>query len=195
MNRGNLRLAILALALGAAVSAAVPARAADLFQADAVHSSVVFRVKHMNTSYAWGRFNEISGTFALDEKDPAQSRLEFLVKSASVDTGNEKRDQHLKGPDFFNTVQYPTITFQSKSVATTAPNTFEVSGDLTLHGVTKPVTLKVTRTGSGKDMKGTAIAGIESTFAIRRADYQMNKMAPAIGDDVWINVSVEGVKK
>ena len=92
-----------------------PARSADTFAADPAHSSVIFRVKHMNTSYAWGRFNDIAGTFSLDEADPSKSHARIQVKTASIDTGQPNRDQHLKSPDFFNAVQYPTITFTSKS--------------------------------------------------------------------------------
>lgn len=170
------------------------ARAADSYQADPVHSSVVFRVKHLNTSYTWGRFNEILGTFSLDPADPSKGSLTFQVKADSVDTGNAKRDQHLKGPDFFNVVQYPTIAFTSKSL-TKAGDGYEAKGDLTLHGATKPITVRLTPTGTGKTMTGAAIAGIEATFVVKQSDFGITKMAAAIGDDVWVNVSVEGVKK
>jgi polyisoprenoid-binding protein YceI len=170
-------------------------KAADSYQADTTHSSVVFRVKHMNTGYAWGRFNDITGSFVLDDQDPTQSQFEFQVEAASIDTGQAKRDQHLKSPDFFNAVQFPMIAFKSKAVASAGPSTFEVTGDLTLHGVTRPLTLKVVRTGAGKGPTGKPIAGIETNFAIRRSGFQMTKMVGPVGDDVWINVSVEGVKQ
>ena len=95
----------------------IAAHAADTFAADPVHSSVVFRVKHMNTSYAWGRFDNVAGSFALDQADPTQSKLTFTVKAGSVNTNNPARDNHLKSPDFFNAVQYPNITFASESVS------------------------------------------------------------------------------
>ena len=184
-----------AFALTAALSASITtARAADTYGVDAVHSSVVFRVKHMNTSYAWGRFNDLSGSFSLDPAAPAQSKLQFTVKADSVDTGNAKRDQHLKGPDFFNAVQFKTISFVSKSVAK-AGDAYEVNGDLTVHGVTKPVTVKLTPTGAGKGPTGAAIAGIEANFTVKQSEFGITKMAAAIGDDVWVNVSVEGVKQ
>lgn len=182
----------LAVAAGLAGLSAVPqARAADTFQVDTVHSSVVFRVKHMNTSYAWGRFNDITGTFNLD---PAAGSLNFTVKADSVDTANAKRDQHLKGPDFFNAVQYPKVTFVSKSVAKSG-NNYEVSGDLTLHGKTKPISIVVTPTGAGRGPTGAPIAGIDTNFTIKQSDFGITKMAAAIGDEVWVNVSIEGVKK
>lgn len=190
-----LRLSGWFVALGVATGIAAPAaQAADAFTADPVHSAVVFRVKHMNTSNAWGRFNDISGGFVLNEADPSQSQLEFQVKAASVDTGNAKRDQHLKGPDFFNAVQFPIIQFKSKSV-TKASDGYDVSGDLTLHGQTRPIQIKVVPTGSAKGPTGVPIAGIDASFFVKQSQFGMTKMAGAIGDDVWVNVSIEGIKK
>ncbi len=88
----------------------------------------------MNTSYSYGRFNDIAGQFALDDKDPKKSHLDIVVKTESIDTANANRDKHLSGPDFFNAVQYPTIAFKSKSVAKAGADTYQVQGDLTLHG-------------------------------------------------------------
>ncbi|MHC5540281.1 YceI family protein [Singulisphaera rosea] len=178
------------LALG---SGSVPTASGQTFTVDAVHSSVIFRVKHANTSYAYGRFNEISGQFAIVDQNPAQSHFDFQVKTASIDTGNAKRDEHLKSPDFFNAVQFPTIAFKSTSVTKTAPETYQVAGDLSLHGVTRPIKLSLKRTGTGKDMKGKAIAGLEASFfAIKRSEFKMANMVGPIGDDVWVTVSVEG---
>lgn len=174
--------------------ASSPARAAEAYAADPVHSSVVFRVKHMNTSYAWGRFNAIAGSFALDPEDPAVSKLEFTVKAASVDTNNKDRDNHLKGPDFFNAVQYPNISFASKSVVKSAGG-FEVTGTLSFHGVTKPLSFVLVPTGTGKDMRGHAIAGISAGFTVKQSDFGITKMAGAIGDEVNVYVSIEGQKK
>lgn len=190
MRQSVRALATLTVGLAAAAGAPRPA-AAETYQADPVHSSVVFRVKHMNTSYAWGRFNDLAGTFTLD---PSGGALKFQVKAASVDTGNARRDGHLKGPDFFNAVQYPTIAFASKSVVRSG-NVYEVTGDLTLHGVTKPVTFRLTPTGSGKGPTGAPIAGIEASFTIKQSDFGITKMAAAIGDEVWVNVSVEGIRQ
>ncbi|SIN73304.1 Polyisoprenoid-binding protein YceI [Singulisphaera sp. GP187] len=177
--------------MGLSLGHANPA-AAQAYKVDTVHSATVFRVKHMNTSYSYGRFNDISGQFSLDEKDPKNAHLDIVVKTDSIDTANANRDKHLKSPDFFNAVQYKTISFKSKSVAKSGADTFQVHGDLTLHGVTKPLALTVTRTGAGKDMKGKPVAGFETEFAIKRSDFNMNKMLEGIGDDVKIVVSVEG---
>jgi len=187
-----------ALALLSAVALSVTgvrdSVAADTFTVDTVHSAVVFRVKHMNTSNAWGRFNDIAGTFALDESDPSKSLLDFQVKTGSIDTASAARDKHLKSPDFFNAVQFPVISFKSKSVSKGAEG-YDVTGDLTLHGVTKPVKVKVLPVGSGKDPRGTVIAGIDATFTVKQSEFGMSKMVGPIGDDVWVNVSIEGGKK
>lgn len=169
------------------------AHAGETYQADPVHSTVIFRVKHMNTSFFWGRFNEITGTFALDSADPSQVKLDFQVKANSVDTGNAKRDQHLKSPDFLNAVQFPTITFASKSVEKSG-NAYLVTGDMTMHGATKPITVQLTPTGTGRGPTGAEIGGIEASVTIRQSDFGIKKMAGLIGDDVWINISVEGAR-
>jgi polyisoprenoid-binding protein YceI len=179
----------------AAVAAALPAlaAAAETFQVDPVHSSVNFRVKHMNVSYSYGRFNAISGTFTLDPTDPAKSAFEFNVRADSLDTGSPKRDGHLKSPDFFNVRQYPSISFKSKSVASAGENAYDVTGDLTLHGVTRPVTLKVEQTGKGPGMAGRgAAAGLLTTFNIKRSDFGMKGMVGPVGDDVRVEVAIEG---
>ena len=183
------------LTLSAAIAAGSPGalRAADTYTADPVHSSVVFKVKHMGTSTAWGRFNALAGSFTLDSADPSKSKMSFTVKADSVDTNNKARDNHLKSPDFFNAAQYPDITFASKTVAKSADG-YEVSGTMTFHGVTKPLSFVLVPTGTGKDMKGTAIAGVDATFTLKQSDFGITKMAAAIGDEVTVFVSIEGVK-
>lgn len=185
------------LLLGAALlvlPASRDAQAADTYAVDAVHSAVVFRALHMGASHAWGRFNELSGTFSLDEADPARSVLDFQVKTASIDTGNPARDKHLRSTDFFNAIQYPTITFKSKSVAKVG-EAYEVTGELTLHGMTRPLKVKVVPVGAGKGPMGAAIRGIDASFFVKQSEFGMTKMVGPIGDDVWVNVSIEGTKK
>jgi polyisoprenoid-binding protein YceI len=170
------------------------APAVESYVADPVHSSIVYRVKHMNVSYFWGRFDSFAGAFTLDEANPVESQFEFSVKVDSIDTANAKRDQHLKSPDFFNAVQFPTITFKSQSVKKTG-DAYEVVGDLMLLGVTKPVTVKVVPTGKGKGPTGAPIAGIEATLSLKRSDFGMNKMVGVVSDDVWVTVGIEGQRK
>ena len=185
---------IVFLSIPICLAAAAAAIASDTYQADPVHSSIVFRVKHANTAYFWGRFNEISGSFTLDEADAGAVDLQFQVKTASVDTANPKRDEHLKGPDCFNAAQFPTITFKSKS-ARSSGSGYEVQGELTLHGVTRPVTVRLTPTGTGKGPTGKPIGGIEASLSIKQSDFGITKLAPMIGDIVWVNVSVEGTRQ
>ena len=172
----------------------VPISAAT-YHVDSAHSSVSFMVKHMNASFAMGRFNAIGGTFVVDEVDPSASKFDITIKTESIDTANAQRDAHLKNADFFNAKQFPVIAFKSKTVKTGAEKgSFEVAGDLTLHGVTKPITVKITHTGTAKSPQGT-IAGILSTFTIKRSDYGMKGMLGPIGDDVTITFSAEGGAK
>jgi len=179
----------------ALLSAAAPA--AESYKVDNVHSTVIFRVKHMDASYAYGRFNEMAGSFSIDEADPARTTLDFQVTADSVDTNSAKRDQHLKGPDFFNAKEFPKITFKSKDVKKVGKDAYEVVGDLTLHGVTRPVTVKVAAIGTAKRpvvMGGGYAAGFEGQFVVNRSDFGMKGMVGPIGDEVRVTVSVEGTR-
>jgi polyisoprenoid-binding protein YceI len=190
LTRGSLVAVVLAgLAFGDS-----QLRAADTYKIDAVHSTVLFRVKHMGASYSYGRFNAIDGTFALDAKSPTQAAFDVTLKTDSIDTHNAGREKHLMGPDFFNAAQFPTIHFKSKSVAGGADGALDVAGELTLHGVTKPVQVTLTPTGMAKDPRGRTIAGVEGTFKIKRTDFGMTGMLQGVGDDVQITVSLEGGK-
>lgn len=199
-------LALVLLAGGAAVLTAsapatiaapapAPAKAADVFTVDAVHSSVVFRIKHMNVAPFYGRFNNAAGAFNLDFAKPEGSVLDVSVKTEDVDTANAGRDKHLKSEDFFSAKEYPTISFKGKAFKKTGDATMEVTGDLTLHGVTKPVTAMVEATGTGKGRGGEAIAGLEAKFTIKRSDFGMTNMVGPIGDEVNLMIGLEGAKK
>ena len=170
-------------------------QSADTYQIDPGHSSFIFRIKHMNTSFLYGRINTSSGTLVVDDADASKSSIELELKADSVDTVNEKRDQHLKGPDFFNSKQFPTITFKSKSVKKSGDADLEVTGDFTLLGVTKELTTKMTRTGGGKTPFGDFRVGYEGAFAFKRSDFGMKTMLDNIGDDVTITVAVEAAHK
>lgn len=167
----------------------------DGYAVDPAHTSLTFKIQHLGISWVYGRFNDVTGAFTLDRDDPSKSSLELSVKTESVDTGNAARDKHLKSPDFFNAAQYPTISFKSTSIKPVAGG-LEVTGDLTLHGQTKPVT--VVLKGGDREAefpKGTKRVGFSSAFALKRADFGMDKLAGAIGEDVYVEASFEGVKK
>lgn len=169
-------------------------RAADTYAIDPVHSSFIFRIKHINTSYLYGRINTSSGTIVFDEADPTKSSVDLTLNADSIDTFAEKRDQHLKGPDFFNAKQFPTITFKSKSVKKVGED-YEVTGDFTLLGVSKEITVKLQHTGGGKSPFGDFRIGFEGTFAFKRSDFGMKAMLNAVGDDVQVTVAVEAAHK
>ncbi|GIV19853.1 MAG: hypothetical protein KatS3mg023_1604 [Armatimonadota bacterium] len=169
---------------------ALPA-AAQTYQIDPVHTSLVFRVKHMNTAYVYGMFRDVKGTVTVNEANPAQSSITIEVDANSVYTANEQRDNHLRSPDFFNTRQFPSITFRSTEVRRVNANTVQVKGNLTIRGVTRPITTNVTLTGKGKNQQGRDIIGFETTFTIRRSEFGIRYGLPGLGDDVRVTLSVE----
>jgi polyisoprenoid-binding protein YceI len=168
---------------------------AEQFTIDAGHSSVLFRVKHMGASNAWGRFDNIAGTVDLDEADPAKSSVDITVLADSVNTGAPKRDEHLRGPDFFNVRQFPKITFKSQSVRAAGASAYEVTGTLTLHGVSHPLTVKLEKIGNGQSPQGEKLLGVETSFKIKRTEFGMDKLLQGVGDDVLLIVSLEAGHK
>jgi polyisoprenoid-binding protein YceI len=189
MKTSTLIVVILLSSLG------VAAQAADTYQVDPVHSSVLFKVRHLNVANLYGRFDDVSGTVTLDPANAADDSVNLEIKTDSIDTHNEKRDQTLKGPDFLNVKQFPTIAFKSTKVEKAGDDTYNVTGNLTLRGVTKPLTVEFKRTGEGKGMKDEYRAGGETQFTIRRGDFGMTYMPEVAGDDVMLIISLEGIKK
>lgn len=178
--------------------AGTAAQAADTYDIDPVTSSVLFRVKHFNVAYFHGTFNSVNdkeSSLVWDEANPANSKVVVVVDAASVDSRNEKRDAHLANPDFFDAKQFPVLKFASTAVKAVDATHFEVAGNFTMHGVTKPLTITVTKTGEGKDPKGKHRIGFETVFMIKRSDYGMDKMLENIGDEVTITFSTEGIRK
>ncbi len=157
------------------------------------HSSVVFRIKHANISNFYGVFKEISGTVSLDPKAPEKGSVSLVIPVASVDSRDGKRDDHLKGPDFFNSKENPDITFTSTKIAMKG-EALEVTGDLALAGKKKSVTVLVQKTGEG-DFYGPRV-GYETTFKIKRSEFGMDYGVAknAIGDEVDLMVGLELVK-
>ncbi len=175
---------------------------AATFEIDPVHSTVQFSVRHMMVSNVKGTFDKVGGTLNLDEADPSKSTLEATIDVNSINTREPKRDGHLKSPDFFDVAQYPTITFKSKRAAKTADGKYQVTGDLTIHGVTKEVVLDVD--GSPKsvtDPMGNIRLGGSAHTKINRKDFgitwskNLDGGGVMVGDDVDITIEVELVKK
>ncbi len=182
--------AVVVLSLGVTSASAAP----DAYDVDAVHSAVLFRVQHMKAGYTYGRFNELSGKLVLDEANPSASSIEVEVKATSVDTNDKKRDDHLRGPDFFNVAQFPTLTFKSTAVKA-AGTKFDVTGDLTMHGVTKSVTVSMEKTGAGSDPWGFIRVGFEGTLTVKRSEFGMDKMLEGVGDEIRVTLAFEGARK
>jgi polyisoprenoid-binding protein YceI len=180
-------------ALGLALSLGTAAIAADTYKVDSEHATVIFRVSHFNVGNAYGRFNDPTGTVVYDKADPSKTTFTFEVKTDNVDTDNDKRDKHLKSPDFFDAQQFPTITFKSTSVKGDG-DTLQVTGDLNLHGVTKSITFPIKKTGEADTGKMGYRTGWEAFVDLKRSDFGMTGMKGAIGDDVHLNISFEAVK-
>lgn len=174
---------------------ATPAEAADRYKIDVVHSNVLFKVRHNDLSYVFGRFNDFAADITWDDENPENSSVAFTIQTESVDTHSDRRDQHLRSPDFFNARQFPEITFRSRGVKPNGDETYEVTGDVTLLGETKPVSFTWKETGSGPGPRGDFRKGGISTFTIKRSDFGMNFMLDRLSDEVELIVSVQAVKQ
>lgn len=167
----------------------------ETYQIDPVHSFACFKVGHLGISFVRGRFTDISGTIAGDRKNPEKGQISVEIKTASIDTGVPKRDEDLKSDTYLDVKRFPTMSFKSTRMEKRAPDIYEARGDFTLHGVTRPIKLKIRFTGEGKDPWGGFRAGGEALFTIRRSDYGMGKSIPAVGDSVTIELNFEGIRK
>lgn len=191
----NLKSLALALSLAISPLALATPALANQYQVDAGHSAVLFKVSYANVSPFWGRFNKFEGQFTFDPQDLARANVRFEIDTESIYTADKKRDDHLKSPDFFSAKQFPKITFAAASIkAGSKAGTYLASGNLTLRGVTKPVTVELVKTGEGKDGYGKERIGFEATFTINRFDFGVSYMPDGLGKDVTIVVGISGVK-
>jgi len=181
-------------ALLGAIACTRPLLAADEYAYDGVHSSISFKARHLDISWIHGRFNEAEGKFTIDRENPAKSTFSLSIKADSVDTANAKRDEHLRQPDYFDTKQYPTIDFKSTAVKPVEGG-YEVTGDFTLHGVTKKTTLLL-KGGKEHDFKGTKRVAFSTELSVKRSDFGFDKSAIGpIGDEALIFIDCEGLRK
>jgi len=163
---------------------------------DKTHSEATFQVRHLVTKVR-GRFTDLGGSIAFDEASPEASAVSFTIQAASIDTGTPDRDAHLRSEDFFHVEQYPSITFVSTAIRARGGNQFDVTGDLTMRGVTQRITLPVTYLGTAKDPWGNEKIGFEAETTINRKDYGLVWNAALetggflVGDDVKISVSIQ----
>ena len=179
----------LALRSPAPVSSVAPLEGA--WKVDPVHSTVLFKIKHVGTSWTFGRFNGVSGTITLDEAKAENCKVAIEIDASSVDTNWKPREEHLRSPDFFSVKEFPKITFTSTKVAK-AGDKYSVTGDLTLHGVTKSITFSAEKVGSSdiKEMGGPR-TGFYAETSITRSDFGMKKMLEGVGDDVALTLAIE----
>jgi len=183
-------LALVALAAGLASAASA---AVETYTIDPVHSSVAFSIRHF-LSKVPGRFTQFSGTITVDRANLENSSVEATIAVGSVSTDTEKRDNDLRSANFFDVATYANITFKSTSWKKTGDGTFDVAGDLTIHGVTKPVVLKVDLLGFGPGMMGAQLSGWDATTTINRQDFGVKgpaMLGKAVGNDVTITITVE----
>jgi len=190
------------IALLAAVAAGPAAAAESAWEIDPAHSSVQFSVRHMMVSNVRGEFRKVSGTVRGDETDPTKAQVEATIDTTSIDTRNEKRDSHLKSADFLDTEKFPTMTFKSKKIEKTGDHRYRVTGDLTLHGVTREVALDVEGPSAVvKDPMGNVHVGATATAKLNRQDFgitwskALDGGGVMVGDDVDVTIDVEGTKE
>ena len=192
------RLTLITLFFASApVFAADPARvpAAERYDVDASHSAVVFGWNHFGFSNPTARFDKIDGSMLLDKTDLTKSSISVTLPVEGLDTGVTKLDEALKGPDFFDEVKYPTITFKSTKVEKAGESGLKITGNLTVHGVTRPVTLdaRVNKIGIFEIpgvIKAQA-AGFDATTVIKRSDFGVSKYVPAVSDEIPVHITLD----
>ena len=175
--------------------------AADTFNVDKTHSSAQFKIRHMMSNVT-GNFGDFSGTITADREKPSNSSVEFAMKAASINTADEDRDKHLRSADFFDAAQFPEIAFKSTKITSTGTkDLYNVTGNFTMHGVTKVLTIPVTFLGFGKDPWGNERAGFEIETTLNRKDFGINwnkaldQGGYLLADEVKVTINLEAVKK
>ena len=178
---------------------ALPVLAQETWTVDKGHSTATFKIRHF-TANVVGSFNDFDGTVTIDRANPAKSSVEFTIQTASIDTNSENRDKHLRSADFFDVEKFPAITFKSTAVAAKGSDAFDVTGDLTMHGVTKRVTLPVSFGGFMKTKRGEK-AGFEVETTLNRKDYgivwnrALDEGGFMLSDDVKVTINLEMDRK
>jgi polyisoprenoid-binding protein YceI len=184
-----------AVLIVAAAGAVQPAAAADyVIDTEKGHASINFRIKHLGFSWLTGRFDDFSGTFYFDEAKPEASKVKVEINTDSVNTNHGERDKHLRGKDFLDTAQFPKATFESTSVAVNGDKA-TITGNLTLHGVTKEITIEAERIGGGDDPWGGFRQGFSGTTSLPLKDFGINFDLGPASKEVELSLEIEGVRK
>jgi polyisoprenoid-binding protein YceI len=192
MKRRALKAATLAIAL----LAPTLTRAADyVIDTKEAHAFIQFRIKHLGYSWLLGRFNDFEGRFSYDKQDPDASRVEVTIRTASIDSNHAERDKHLRGEDFLDVSRYPEARFVSTSFREHEDGTATLTGDLTLHGVTRPVTIDVQHIGHGPDPWGGYRRGFAGATTLRLSDFGIDYDLGPAAREVELFLSVEGIRQ
>ncbi len=191
-----LKKTLVALALGGALMGAGQVMAADYaIDKQGQHAFVNFKISHLGYSWLYGTFKDFDGSFSFDAAKPQDSKVNVTLNTSSVDTNHAERDKHLRSGDFLNVSKHPTATFTSTSVKSTGEGTADITGDLTLNGVTKPVVIAAKFIGEGKDPWGGYRAGFEGSTKLKLKDFDIQKDLGPASQDVELIISVEGVRQ
>ncbi len=164
------------------------------FKLDPTHTSVIFGVSHLSLSYTYGRFNTVDGEFTFDGANPETATFRFEIDANTIDTNNAKRDEHLRGADFFNVKQFPKLEFVSSRVEKTEEGV-NVFGKMTMHGETQEIMIPFKKLGEGDSPFGDYRVGFYTQFNLQRSKFGMNNMLQGIGDEIAITFSFEGIRQ
>ena len=182
------------------MSSATQTASVTTWKIDPAHTSVEFSVKHMMITTVKGRFTDVTGDVTVDESNPSAARAQVTINAASIDTREPQRDAHLRSGDFFDVEKFPTLTFRTTRIEGDTQN-FKMTGDLTIHGVTRPIRLDVTHEGRAKDPWGGERVGYSATGRIKRSDYGLTWNAALetggflVGDEVKISLDIELIRQ
>jgi len=195
--RTNFHRVLSAAIAGAMLLCSGLLQAADTYKMDTEgsHAFIQFKIQHLGYSWLLGRFNTFEGEFVLDEANVQNSKVNVTIDVASVDSNHGERDKHLRGKDFFDVSKYPKASFVSTKIEKTGDKTAKITGDFTLKGVTKPVTLDAVYVGGGKDPWGGYRQGFEATTQLRLKDFGIDYNLGPASEVVDIYISVEGIKQ
>jgi polyisoprenoid-binding protein YceI len=191
-----LKKTLATLALAGSLLGAGQTLAADyVIDKEGQHAFINFKISHLGYSWLYGTFKDFDGSFSFDAAKPEESKVKVTVNTASVDSNHAERDKHLRSADFLNVGKHPTATFESTAVKSTGEGTAEITGNLTLNGVTKPVVITAKFIGEGQDPWGGYRAGFEGSTKLRLKDFDIQKDLGPASQEVELILSVEGVRQ
>ncbi|HEY6611314.1 MAG TPA: YceI family protein [Pseudomonas sp.] len=190
-----LKKTLLALSLGSLLFGAQAMAADYKIDKEGQHAFVNFKISHLGYSWLYGTFKDFDGTFSFDAAKPEESKVQVELQTTSVDSNHAERDKHLRSADFLNVAKHPTATFASTGVKSTGEGTADISGNLTLNGVTKPVVIAAKFIGEGQDPWGGYRAGFEGSTKLKLKDFDIQKDLGPASSEVELIISVEGVRQ